>query len=87
MQQKKKNRSTLENSKDVDLRQLIKSKKPPPVVSIADELATLMKSKLDDESDQDEEANLIIEMPIEDEEKENGRLNNNNQQSKNSHLL
>ncbi|XP_029045873.1 LOW QUALITY PROTEIN: uncharacterized protein LOC114877448 [Osmia bicornis bicornis] len=69
-QAKKKGTSILENSKDVDLRQLLKaSKKPPPVVSIADEVANLTKSKFDEESDQDEETDLVIEMPTEEEDK------------------
>ncbi|XP_017753904.1 PREDICTED: uncharacterized protein LOC108546365 isoform X2 [Eufriesea mexicana] len=69
-QAKKKDTSLLEDSKDVDLRQLLKAKKPPPVVSIADEVANLTKSKFDEESDQDEETDLIIEMPIEDDDKQ-----------------
>ncbi|CAK9808243.1 Protein suppressor of sable [Anthophora quadrimaculata] len=70
-QAKKKDTSILENSKDVDLRQLLKtSKKPPPVVSIADEVANLTKSKFDEESDQDEETDLVIEMPTEDDDKQ-----------------
>ncbi|XP_070154724.1 protein suppressor of sable isoform X2 [Polyergus mexicanus] len=56
--------------KDVDLRQLLNAKKPPPVYSIADKVASLTKNKLDDESDQDEEAELVIEVPAEDEDKE-----------------
>lgn len=64
----------LENSKDVDLRQLLKSsKKPPPVVSIADEVASLTKSKFDEESDQDEETSLVIEMPTEEDDKQRGK--------------
>ena len=71
LQAKKKDTSILENSKDVDLRQLLKtSKKPPPVVSIADEVANLTKSKFDEESDQDEETDLVIEMPTEDDDKQ-----------------
>ncbi|XP_076677462.1 suppressor of sable isoform X3 [Andrena cerasifolii] len=70
-QAKKKDTSILENSKDVDLRQLLKtSKKLPPVVSIADEVANLTKSKFDEESDQDEETDLVIEMPTEDDDKQ-----------------
>ncbi|XP_012141723.2 suppressor of sable isoform X2 [Megachile rotundata] len=70
-QAKKKGTSIIENSKDVDLRQLLKtSKKPPPVVSIADEVANLTKSKFDEESDQDEETDLVIEMPTEEEDKQ-----------------
>ncbi|XP_015434838.1 PREDICTED: uncharacterized protein LOC107190538 [Dufourea novaeangliae] len=70
-QAKKKDSSILENSKDVDLRQLLKtSKKPPFAVSIADEVANLTKFKFDEESDQDEETDLIIEMPIEEEDKQ-----------------
>lgn len=46
------------------------SKKPPPVVSIADEVANLTKSKFDEESDQDEETELVIEVPIEEEDKQ-----------------
>ncbi|XP_076240781.1 suppressor of sable isoform X2 [Calliopsis andreniformis] len=68
-QAKKKDTSMLENSKDVDLRQLLKtSKKPPPVVSIADEVASL--TKFDVESDQDEETDLVIEVPTEEEDKQ-----------------
>lgn len=53
------------------MRELLKgSKKPPPVVSIADEVANLSKSKLDEESDQDDETELVIEMPVEDDDKE-----------------
>ncbi|KAK2586183.1 hypothetical protein KPH14_001449 [Odynerus spinipes] len=70
-QAKRKNTSTNENSKDTDLRQLLKgSKKPPPVVSIADEVANLSKSKLDEESDQDDETDLVIEMPVEEDDKD-----------------
>ncbi|XP_043665907.1 protein suppressor of sable isoform X4 [Vespula pensylvanica] len=68
---KRKTTSTNENSKDIDLRELLKgSKKPPPVVSIADEVANLSKSKVDEESDQDDETELVIEMPVEDDDKE-----------------
>ncbi|XP_076630916.1 suppressor of sable [Colletes latitarsis] len=70
-QAKKKDTSVLENSKDIDLRQLLKtSKKSPPVVSIADEVANLTKSKFDEESDQDEETDLVIEVPTEDDDKQ-----------------
>ncbi|XP_078053001.1 suppressor of sable [Augochlora pura] len=69
-QAKKKDSSILENSKDIDLRQLLKtSKKSPPVVSIADKVANLTKSKFDEESDHDEETDLVIEVPIEEEDK------------------
>ncbi|XP_053977161.1 protein suppressor of sable [Hylaeus volcanicus] len=69
-QAKKKDTSILENSKDIDLRQLLKSsKKSPPVVSIADEVANLTKSKFEEESDQDEETDLVIEVPAEDDDK------------------
>lgn len=44
------------------------AKKTPPVM-IADKVASLTKNKLDDESDQDEESDLVIEMPAEDEER------------------
>lgn len=40
------------------------------MVSIADEVANLSKSKLDEESDQDDETELVIEMPVEDDDKE-----------------
>ena len=51
--------------KDVDLRQLLSGKTPkkPQVVNLADEAASLTKSKLDDESDRDEETDLVIEVP------------------------
>lgn len=60
--------------KDVDLRQLLNAKKPPPVYSIADKVAILTRNKHDDESDQDEESELVIEVPTEDEDKEKGKL-------------
>ncbi|XP_011871701.1 PREDICTED: protein suppressor of sable isoform X2 [Vollenhovia emeryi] len=60
--------------KDVDLRQLLNAKKPPPVYSIADKVASLTRNKHDDESDQDEESELVIEVPTEDEDKEKGKL-------------
>ncbi|XP_015174026.1 PREDICTED: protein suppressor of sable isoform X1 [Polistes dominula] len=70
-QAKKKTTSSNDNnSKDIDLRVLRSAKKPPPVVSIADEVANLSKSKLDEESDQDDETELVIEMPVEDDDKE-----------------
>ncbi|XP_011261588.1 protein suppressor of sable isoform X3 [Camponotus floridanus] len=65
--------------KDVDLRQLLNAKKPPPVYSIADKVASLTKNKLDDESDQDEEAELVIEVPTEDEDKEKEKHIDNEQ--------
>lgn len=68
--------------KDVDLRQLLNAKKPPPVYSIADKVASLTRNKLDDESDQDEESELVIEVPTEDEDKERGKLFDS-EQSKN----
>jgi len=68
--------------KDIDLRQLLNAKKPPPVYSIADKVASLTRNKLDDESDQDEESELIIEVPTEDEDKERGKLHTS-EQSKN----
>lgn len=71
--------------KDVDLRQLLNAKKPPPVYSIADKVASLTKNKVDDESDQDEESELVIEMPTEDEDKEKGKLSN--EQSKTNYLF
>jgi len=65
----------LRKRKDIDLRQLLNAKKSPPLVfSIADKVASLTKNKLDDESDQDEESELVIEMPTEDEDKERGKL-------------
>ncbi|XP_050593538.1 protein suppressor of sable isoform X1 [Bombus affinis] len=69
-QAKKKDTTLLEDSKDVDLRQLLNTQKPPPVFSIADEVANLTKSKFDEESDQDEETDLVIEMPMEDDDKQ-----------------
>ncbi|XP_076166691.1 suppressor of sable isoform X1 [Ptiloglossa arizonensis] len=76
-QAKKKDTSILENSKDIDLRQLLKtSKKSPPVVSIADEVANLTKSKFDEESDQDEETDLVIEVPTEDDDKQKDKSTN-----------
>lgn len=71
--------------KDVDLRQLLNAKKPPPVYSIADKVASLTKNKLDDESDQDEEAELVIEVPAEDEDKEKEK-HLDSEQSKNNYL-
>lgn len=71
--------------KDVDLRQLLNAKKPPPVYSIADKVASLTKNKLDDESDQDEEAELVIEVPTEDEDKEKEK-HVDNEQSKNNYI-
>lgn len=71
--------------KDVDLRQLLNAKKPPPVYSIADKVASLTKNKLDDESDQDEEAELVIEVPMEDEDKEKEK-HVDSEQSKNNYL-
>lgn len=49
---------------------MLNAQKPPPVVSIADEVANLTKSKFDEESDQDEETDLVIEMPMEDDDKQ-----------------
>lgn len=60
---------------------MLKAKKLAPVYSIADEVANLTKNKVDDESDQDEESDLVIEMPAEDDDKEKGK-HANNQQSK-----
>jgi hypothetical protein len=60
-------------TKDVDLRQLLAggtNVQVPQVVSLAEEAASLTKSKLDDESDRDEETNLVIEMPTDDEDKD-----------------
>lgn len=71
--------------KDVDLRQLLNAKKlPPPVYSIADKVASLTRNKLDDESDQDEESELVIEVPTEDDDKEKGKLNSNEQSEQQS---
>ncbi|XP_012268635.2 protein suppressor of sable [Athalia rosae] len=53
--------------KDVDLRQLLSQPAKPPVVSIAEAAANLT-TKLDEESDRDEETQLVIEMPVEDED-------------------
>lgn len=50
------------------------AKKPPTVYSIADKVASLTRNKLDDESDQDEESELVIEVPTEDDDKEKGKL-------------
>lgn len=58
----------MKKKRDVDLRQLLNAKKTPPVM-IADKVASLTKNKPDDESDQDEESDLVIEMPTEDEER------------------
>lgn len=49
---------------------MLNTQKPPPVFSIADEVANLTKSKFDEESDQDEETDLVIEMPMEDDDKQ-----------------
>jgi len=54
----------------------LNAKKPPPVYSIADKVASLTKNKVDDESDQDEESELVIEVPTEDEDKEKAKLSN-----------
>lgn len=64
---------------------MLKAKKLAPVYSIADEVANLTKNKIDDESDQDEETDLVIEMPAEDDDKEKGK-HASNQQSKCSYL-
>lgn len=77
------------NAKDCDLRQLLSNAnaiKRPKVVSIADEIAHLTKIKQDEESDRDEETDLVIEMPAEEEDHEkekekestqsDGKLNN-----------
>lgn len=82
MQSKKKNCNSLQNLKDVDLRQMLKAKKPPPVYSIAEEVESLTKNKVDDESDQDEESDLVIEMPAEDDDKEKNKLVSNQQSKK-----
>lgn len=84
-QAKKKSRNSIENLKDVDLRQMLKTKKLPPVFSIADEVANLTRNKVDDESDQDEESDLVIEMPIEDDDKEKAK-HAANRQSKYNYL-
>lgn len=65
------------------MRQLLNAKKPPPpVYSLADKVASLTRNKPDDESDQDEESELVIEVPTEDENKEKGKLHS--EQSMNS---
>lgn len=59
-----------EMQKDVDFRQLLGAKAPSgSVVNLADEAAKLSKSKIDDESDRDEDASLIIEMSTDDEDR------------------
>lgn len=73
MQPKKKTRNSIENLKDVDLRQMLKAKKAAPVYSIADKVASLTKNKVDDESDQDEESDLVIEVPTEDDDKDKSK--------------
>ena len=57
----------LKSSKDVDLRQILNANRASTFVSIADQAANLSSSKFDDESDREEERNLVIEMPSEDD--------------------
>ncbi|XP_014484881.1 PREDICTED: protein suppressor of sable isoform X2 [Dinoponera quadriceps] len=79
-QPKKKTRNSVDNLKDIDLRQMLKAKKAALVYSIADEVANLTKNKIDDESDQDEESDLVIEMPAEDDDKAKHAINQQSEQ-------
>ncbi|XP_063978669.1 protein suppressor of sable isoform X2 [Diachasmimorpha longicaudata] len=58
-------------ARDFDLRQLLSNvaAKAPQSLSLAEEAANLSTSKFDDESDREEESNLIIEVPAEEEDK------------------
>ncbi|XP_011310444.1 protein suppressor of sable isoform X2 [Fopius arisanus] len=58
-------------SKDIDLRQLLANAMPktPRILSLAEEAANLSKSKFDEESDREEESNLVIEVPVEEDDK------------------
>ncbi|XP_070519803.1 protein suppressor of sable-like isoform X3 [Cardiocondyla obscurior] len=61
--------------RDIDLRQLLNSKRSPPLYSSTSDRTTgATKNKLDEESDHDEESELVIEVPTEDEDKEKGKL-------------
>ncbi|XP_046465898.1 protein suppressor of sable isoform X1 [Neodiprion pinetum] len=59
--------ATFEAPKDVDLRQLLLQPAKLSTVSIAEEAANL-NTKVDEESDRDEETQLIIEIPVEEED-------------------
>lgn len=65
---------------------MLKGKKRPPVYSIAEEVESLTKNKVDDESDRDEESDLVIEVPAEDDDREKNKLASS-QQSKNKCLF
>ncbi|XP_023245240.1 uncharacterized protein LOC106643214 isoform X3 [Copidosoma floridanum] len=57
-------------TKDVDLRQLMGGvAKKPLVIDLADEAASFTKSKIDEESDRDEDGNLVSEVPAYEEKK------------------
>lgn len=58
-----------EMNQDIDFRQLLGAKPQSSVVSIADEAAKLSKTKIEEESDREEDASLIIEMSTDDEDK------------------
>ncbi|XP_020283541.1 protein suppressor of sable isoform X2 [Pseudomyrmex gracilis] len=61
--------------KDIDLRQLLNKKKSSAMSTyyrLAEKMVDLPKPT-DEESDQDDESNLVIEMPVEDEDKEKGK--------------
>ncbi|XP_043267652.1 uncharacterized protein su(sable) isoform X2 [Venturia canescens] len=57
------------SSKDIDLREVLNANRASAVSCIADAAANLETPKFDDESDRDEETGLVIEMPVEDEDK------------------
>ncbi|XP_015124298.1 uncharacterized protein LOC107046236 isoform X2 [Diachasma alloeum] len=58
-------------SRDIDLRQLLANAMPKTSqsLSLAEEAANLSTSKFDDESDREEESNLVIEVPADEEDK------------------
>ncbi|KAK0167829.1 hypothetical protein PV327_001687 [Microctonus hyperodae] len=66
-------------SKDIDLRQLLTTNGPKSssVVSIADEAANLSQSKFDDESDHDEESDLVIAVPTDEDDKNKDKTSDN----------
>ncbi|XP_034942953.1 protein suppressor of sable isoform X2 [Chelonus insularis] len=70
-------------AKDIDLRQLIANCPKSSLLSIANEAANLEKSKFDEESDHDDESDLVIAVPADEEdknkeaEKDKDKVNNN----------
>lgn len=54
----------------------------PRVVSIADEIANITQSKVDEDSEE-EESNLVIEMPMEEEEPEKEKDSNQTEGERN----